>query len=99
MRQRDRGVPARGAGREAGGGSFDSATSVIPTLDGNALSKPFAATDAAGVTTGSFADGDFNRVPVIEGSNHDEYRLFTASADRHPPQPGVYSERSRPRCG
>ncbi len=26
----------------------------------------------------AFATGQFNRVPVIDGSNHDEYRLFTA---------------------
>jgi para-nitrobenzyl esterase len=29
----------------------------------------------------SFATGTFNRVPVIEGSNHDEWRLFVAQSE------------------
>ena len=65
-------------------------TSVIPTIDGKVLTKPFAVTDAAGKTTGAFAEGDFNRVPVIEGSNHDEYRLFTAPLSGVPLQPSEY---------
>ena len=28
----------------------------------------------------AFADGDFNRVPVIAGTNHDEWRIFVAEA-------------------
>jgi para-nitrobenzyl esterase len=34
----------------------------------------------------AFADGQFNRVPVIDGSNHDEWRLFVALAtfEGHP---------------
>ncbi len=43
--------------------------SVVPNIDGHVL------TQTIGV---SFASGQFNRVPVIEGSNHDEWRLFTA---------------------
>jgi para-nitrobenzyl esterase len=31
----------------------------------------------------SFATGDFNRVPVLNGSNHDEYRLFVAEDALH----------------
>ncbi len=38
-------------------------------VDGKALPQTLAA---------SFASGQFHRVPVIEGSNHDEWRLFTA---------------------
>src|ERR1044071_74662 len=29
----------------------------------------------------SFGSGAFNRVPVVEGSNHDEWRLFVAQAE------------------
>jgi para-nitrobenzyl esterase len=42
---------------------------VDPVVDGTVLSQ----------TPGSaFASGQFNRVPVISGSNHDEFRLFLA---------------------
>ncbi len=40
---------------------------VVPIVDGKVLTQPVAA---------AFASGQFNRVPVIEGSNRDEYRLF-----------------------
>ena len=41
----------------------------VPTVDGAILPQ----------TPGTaIASGKFNRVPVIDGSNHDEYRLFTA---------------------
>ncbi len=44
-------------------------TSVIPDVDGHVLTQTIGA---------SLASGQFNRVPVIEGSNHDEWRLFVA---------------------
>lgn len=40
-----------------------------PVIDGLVLPEPFR--DA-------FEGGDFNQVPIIEGSNHDEMRLFVA---------------------
>lgn len=43
-----------------------------PTVDGYLLTRSLA--DA-------FSTGSFNRVPVIEGSNHDEWRLFVAQAE------------------
>jgi len=43
--------------------------SVIPDVDGKVLTQTVGA---------AFASGQFNRVPVIEGSNHDEWRLFVA---------------------
>jgi para-nitrobenzyl esterase len=42
---------------------------VDPIVDGTILSQPPGA---------AFASGKFNRVPVISGTNHDEYRLFVA---------------------
>ena len=44
----------------AGGG-------IVPTVDGQVLTQSVGA---------AFASGQFNHVPVIEGSNHDEWRLF-----------------------
>ena len=29
----------------------------------------------------AFAGGQFNRVPIVDGSNHDEWRLFVAEAE------------------
>ncbi len=46
-----------------------SPTAYMPNVDGKIL--PFNIGTA-------FATGQFNRVPVIEGSNHDEFRLFVA---------------------
>jgi len=43
--------------------------SVVPDVDGYVLTQTIGA---------SLASGEFNRVPVIEGSNHDEWRLFVA---------------------
>jgi para-nitrobenzyl esterase len=40
-----------------------------PNVDGNVLSQSI---------NGAIDSGQFNRVPVIEGSNHDEFRLFAA---------------------
>ncbi len=42
---------------------------VVPDVDGYVLTQTIGA---------SLASGQFNRVPVIEGSNHDEWRLFVA---------------------
>ncbi len=44
-------------------------TSSSPVIDGHVLPQPMLT---------AFKNGDFNRVPVIEGSNHDEMRLFVA---------------------
>jgi para-nitrobenzyl esterase len=44
-------------------------STVIPDVDGKVLTQTIGA---------AFAAGQFNRVPVIEGSNHDEWRLFVA---------------------
>jgi len=44
---------------------------VHPFVDGAVLTQTPAA---------AFADGDFNQVPMISGSNHDEYRYFIAEA-------------------
>lgn len=43
-----------------------------PTVDGYVLTQSIAS---------AFTSGAFNRVPVIEGSNHDEWRLFVAQAE------------------
>jgi para-nitrobenzyl esterase len=40
-----------------------------PVVDGTFLTQSVGA---------AFASGEFNRVPVIEGANHDEWRLFVA---------------------
>ena len=42
---------------------------LYPFVDGTLLTQTIGA---------SFASGQFNRVPVISGTNHDEYRLFVA---------------------
>jgi para-nitrobenzyl esterase len=46
-----------------------SPTAYLPNVDGEVLTQSVGA---------AFATGQFNRVPVIEGSNHDEFRLFVA---------------------
>jgi para-nitrobenzyl esterase len=43
--------------------------SVLPDVDGTVLPQTIGA---------AFASGQLNHVPVIEGSNHDEWRLFVA---------------------
>lgn len=45
---------------------------IFPFVDGAVLTQTI---DAA------FASGQFNRVPVISGTNHDEWRLFAANYD------------------
>lgn len=47
-----------------------SATAYMPRVDGVTLPRSVGA---------AFASGQFNRVPVIEGSTHDEFRFFVAS--------------------
>lgn len=42
---------------------------IYPFLDGTLLTQTIGA---------AFASGDFNQVPVISGTNHDEWRLFVA---------------------
>jgi para-nitrobenzyl esterase len=43
-----------------------------PTVDGYVLTQSLAS---------AFTGGAFNHVPVIQGSNHDEWRLFVAQAE------------------
>jgi para-nitrobenzyl esterase len=50
----------------------NTAATVVPDVDGHVLTESVGA---------AFASGRFNRVPVIEGSNHDEWRLFVASTE------------------
>jgi para-nitrobenzyl esterase len=62
-----------------------SATAYMPVVDGSVLPQSIGT---------AFSSGQFNRVPVIEGTNHDEFRLFVAllfelpngpiSADQYP---------------
>ena len=44
-------------------------TNIAPNVDGRVLPRTVRA---------AFTSGRFNRVPVVEGSNHDEWRLFVA---------------------
>ena len=48
---------------------YQDAGGYRPNIDGQVLSQSLGA---------AFASGDFNRVPVIIGTNHDERRLFVA---------------------
>ena len=50
---------------------YQDAGGYRPNIDGQVLSQSLGA---------AFASGDFNRVPVIIGTNHDERRLFVALA-------------------
>jgi para-nitrobenzyl esterase len=45
---------------------------MVPNVEGVVLPQTVHA---------AFASGQFNRVPVIEGSNHDEWRLFVAQSE------------------
>jgi para-nitrobenzyl esterase len=45
---------------------------LVPTVDGKVLTLSLGA---------AFASGQFNRVPVIEGTNHDEYRASVATTE------------------
>jgi para-nitrobenzyl esterase len=47
-------------------------TGASPTVDGYVLPQSLAS---------AFTSGAFNQVPVIEGSTHDEWRLFVAQAE------------------
>ena len=58
-----RAVPASTLVAEEPGGLF-------PFVDGTLLTQ---------TPTAAFASGEFNQVPVISGTNHDEYRYFVAS--------------------
>ncbi|MEJ0047854.1 MAG: carboxylesterase family protein [Rhodospirillales bacterium] len=56
------------------GGSDDTGSSsvIAPNVDGWMLTQqPFQA----------FAAGNFQHIPIIDGSNHDEYRLFVSEND------------------
>jgi len=52
--------------------AHQTAATMVPNLDGFVL--PLTVRSA-------FTTGQFNRVPVIEGSNHDEWRLFVAQTE------------------
>jgi para-nitrobenzyl esterase len=49
-----------------------TAATMVPNLDGFVLPQ---------TVVSAFATGQFNRVPVIEGSTHDEWRLFVAQTE------------------
>ena len=54
------------------------AAGLYPFVDGTVLTQTPGA---------AIAGGEFNRVPVISGTNHDEYRLFVASQYDYAGQP------------
>jgi para-nitrobenzyl esterase len=62
-----------------------SATAYMPVVDGTVMPQSIGP---------AFASGQFNQVPVIEGSNHDEYRQFVALQfelpNGHPVTPAEY---------
>src|SRR5262249_61382248 len=74
-----RAVPVATLLANQGGGGF------VPNLDGKLLPQSVGA---------AFASGQFNQVPVIEGSTHDEWRLFVALNQElvtgHPLTPAEY---------
>jgi para-nitrobenzyl esterase len=47
----------------------ENSSVIYPFIDGTLLTQTLGA---------SFASGEFNQVPMISGTNHDEYRLFVA---------------------
>jgi para-nitrobenzyl esterase len=47
----------------------DQDSGYTPDIDGKVLVRPLAT---------AFATGQFNRVPIVDGTNHDEWRLFVA---------------------
>jgi para-nitrobenzyl esterase len=49
-----------------------TASTMVPNLDGFVLPQ---------TVVSAFSTGQFNQVPVIEGSNHDEWRLFVAQTE------------------
>jgi para-nitrobenzyl esterase len=50
----------------------ENAAGYQPDIDGQVLTQPIGT---------ALSSGQFNRVPVINGSNHDEWRLFVALAE------------------
>ena len=66
MRQRDGCVSARRAGHDVRWSRAGSGVSVRGRDPVNADAEP------------AFASGEFNQVPVISGTNHDECRIFVA---------------------
>ena len=52
--------------------AHQTAATMVPNLDGFVLPLTVRA---------AFTSGQFNHVPVIEGSNHDEWRLFVAQTE------------------
>jgi para-nitrobenzyl esterase len=49
-----------------------TASTMLPNLDALVLTQ---------TVLSAFMNGQFNRVPVVEGSNHDEWRLFVAQTE------------------
>jgi para-nitrobenzyl esterase len=47
----------------------ETAGAIVPNIDGNVLTNSIGS---------ALASGNFNRVPVIEGSTHDEFTIFEA---------------------
>jgi para-nitrobenzyl esterase len=59
-----------------------SVAQVLATQGGNFSTTPVVDHKVLTQSIGTaFATGQFNRVPVIEGSNHDEWRLFVGGAE------------------
>ena len=54
------------------------ASGYVPNIDGRVLTQTL---------NSAFASGDFNRVPVLNGSNHDEWRLIVAILNVLPGNP------------
>jgi len=52
--------------------AHQTAPTMVPNLDGFVLPR---------TVLSAFTSGQFNRVPVIEGTNHDEWRLFVAQTE------------------
>jgi para-nitrobenzyl esterase len=53
--------------------THQTASTMVPNLDGFVMPMSVGA---------ALSSGQFNRVPVIEGSNHDEWRLFVAQTEK-----------------
>lgn len=70
MPQPDCQMLARGRPREDGPGQVTNNFPILPTIDGTLLTQ---------TPEDAFSSGNFNRVPVITGNNHDEYRYFVAT--------------------
>jgi para-nitrobenzyl esterase len=56
-----------------------NATGYQPDVDGSVLTRPIGA---------ALASGHFSRVPLINGTNHDEWRLFRRPGHADPPAAG-----------